>query len=115
MRTISPISETRRLTPESFGLGFAGRPGMRVIAACFIFFGVFGRIFGIVRAPLAFCVAMFSHKCLKKWYPLRATHLIASIRHERFWIAAAYLRSESVARRSGFICDRRRPQESQAK
>ena len=60
-RTISPISaETRRLLLESFGLGLAGRPVPRAIAACFgIFLVVLGRIFGIACAPIAFCVGVF--------------------------------------------------------
>src|SRR3984893_11641456 len=76
LRTISPISaEARRLLPKSFGLGLAGRPGMRVIAACFSFFAALGRIFGIC-APLAFCDVLFSDKYLKKWYHLPATRLV---------------------------------------
>ena len=37
-------------------LGLAGRPGMRVIAACFSFFAGLGRKPGIHNAPLALCV-----------------------------------------------------------
>src|SRR5882757_5997768 len=43
---------------------------MRVIAARFNSFAAFGRILGMHCAPLAFCVLMFSDKCLKKWYHL---------------------------------------------
>jgi hypothetical protein len=70
LRTISPISaETRRLPPESFGLGFVGRPGIRTIAVCFGFLIIFGRIFGIARLT-SILRALFSDKCLKKWYLL---------------------------------------------
>src|ERR1700682_5675642 len=70
LRTISPISaETRRPLPESFGLGFAGRPGMRAIALSFSLLVVFGRIFGIAR-PTRILHAMFSDKYLKNWYLL---------------------------------------------
>jgi hypothetical protein len=77
LRTISAISaETRRLLPESFGLGLAGRPVMRVIAACFSLFAVFGRIFGIGYASVAFCVLLFSDKYLKNWYHLVVTRFV---------------------------------------
>ena len=72
LRTISPISTaTRRVPPASLGLGFAGRPGMRAVvvraSACLIFFG---RIVGITRPTPHSQQAMFSDKCLKKWYLL---------------------------------------------
>jgi hypothetical protein len=51
LRTISPIStDARRLLPGSFGLDFAGRPEIRLVAARLIFFAVVGRIFGIAAS-----------------------------------------------------------------
>ena len=58
LRTISPISvETRRLPFESFGRGFAGRPAMRAIAACFGFFAVLLADSRHHYTLLAFCLA----------------------------------------------------------
>src|SRR5665213_3897307 len=89
LRAISPMSAApRRLPPESFGLGFEGRPGMRAMAACFIFLTVFGRILGIL-VPLAFCVLLFCDKCLKKWCLLPAIDLIAGIPPRGIWLAVA--------------------------
>ena len=52
LRTISPISaETGRPLLRSFGLGFAGRPAMRAIAARCSFLTFLGRIFGIALRP----------------------------------------------------------------
>ncbi|HEX9587189.1 MAG TPA: hypothetical protein VGA15_05530 [Bradyrhizobium sp.] len=69
MRTISPISTgARRLLSESFGLGFAGRPDILVVAACLIFFAVLGRIFGIAASCSLPALGLFSDNYLKKRY-----------------------------------------------
>jgi hypothetical protein len=69
VRAISPIStDARRLLPASFGLGFAGRPEIRVVAACLIFFAVVDRIFGIAASCSLPALGLFSDNCLKKRY-----------------------------------------------
>jgi hypothetical protein len=92
--TVSPISaDARRLKPDSFGLGLDGRPAMRAIAARFGFLA-FGRYLGIAGAPLAFCVAMFSDNCLKKWCHLPPMRCIGKGLPENGGITIACLGGE---------------------
>ena len=51
----------------SFGLGFAGRPGMRVIAACLGFLAGFRPDTLHSLTPTRLLRPMFSDKCLKNW------------------------------------------------